>query len=48
MKGQQSTWRSNMAEVCVEDVKAAARLSNEQLDNLAVDEVARAQKDDMM
>lgn len=31
--------RANMAEVCIEDVKAAAKLSDEQLENLAVDEV---------
>ncbi|CAK9041733.1 Uncharacterized protein SCF082_LOCUS24739 [Durusdinium trenchii] len=39
VKGQQSTWRSNMATVCVEDIKAAGKLSNEALENMSVDEV---------
>lgn len=30
--------RSNMATVCVEDIKAAGKLSNEALENMSVDE----------
>lgn len=39
VKGQQSTWRSSMADVCVEDLRQAAKLSASDLENLSVDEV---------
>ena len=39
VKGQQNTWRSNMADVCVEDILEAAKLSRNDLESLSVDEV---------